>query len=201
MTHQRRLIRHSVVDRLLDRTDAGPRVFKTRMRPLFDQELPAILVYSMAERSDHRQTAPRELKRDLRLGIEIVAKADEGLDDVLDDIADQVEAIMSADDTLSGNAADCWLTVTDIRVVKDGDTVMGACRLTYSVEYYTQEPREDTLQDHYTFQPGEQQPGDFGVGNVEWDLADEIDEETGEMRPDGAIEAEDNFDVPIQGGE
>lgn len=193
MPHPRKQIRDAVVDRLKDRTPVGSRVFGNRVRPLFGEELPAILVYTLAEKSDHRQTAPRELQRILRLGIEIAARADEGLDDLLDEISLRVEEIMSADDTLSGTAADCSLESTEMAVFRDGDRLVGACRLDYAVVYYTREPADETLQDHYTFQPGELEPGEFRIGGVQWDLADEPDE-NGRMSPDGIIEAEDRFE-------
>ena len=157
MPHQRLVIRHAVRDRLLGATAAEDRVFTTRLVPYRRTKLPAIAVYTRAEPVDpeSRNTAPRELTRNLQLVIEVavaegssvrgVPVAVDQLDDALDGLAVEVERVMDADPWLGGAAGDSLLTSTDVDVIVDVDgraleQPIGLVTLTYAITYRTQAP-------------------------------------------------------------
>ncbi len=155
----RKLIRKKVAELLKGKTDVGDGVFPNASVPPWHSELPVILVYPRTETSSEYATAPKELERDLDLVIEIVATGPEenlelespgqnkSLEDILDDIAEQIEQILSADDSLGGTADESILTNTELEFDSAGGSPVGSCRLTYAVTYFTMSPRDTSKQD------------------------------------------------------
>jgi hypothetical protein len=148
MSHQRTAIRHKVIE-LLTRepspgtwpTMAESRVNSTRVTPYWESELPAINVYNGTDRADVFNQAPRQLRHDFSLIVECVADAlADGLDDTLDAMAREVERVISINDTLEGEAADILLNNTEITIRENGDKFIGAARMEFRVEYYTNWP-------------------------------------------------------------
>lgn len=139
MTSIRKAIRKNIATALMNNTDAEANVFASRTRKISAKSLPAILVYTREETAEVFNESPRELKRVVSVAIEIAARADEDLDDQLDDIAQQVEDIMSEQQTLEDVASDVLLTRTEIQLTADGDNQHGACILTYDVTYYEED--------------------------------------------------------------
>lgn len=151
MIHPRQTIRNAVVERLraplpdqscgsAGPTAAGCRVFSGRVRPLFPKDLPAILVYARQERADPDSRAAdgqRPLRRRLDLAVEIVAMAREDLDDALDSLAAQVEARLDGFEIPTHRTARLGLTDTEIDLVGEGEQMLGAARLTWTITYYT----------------------------------------------------------------
>lgn len=137
MSSARKAIRHAIAAVLLNNTAAGAHVYASRTRKIPASSLPAILIYTREESAEIYNASPRELKRVLSVGIEIAARADDDLDDALDDIAQQVERIMSENQTLSDTASDVLLTRTDIALTSEGDNQHGSAILAYDVTYYT----------------------------------------------------------------
>lgn len=160
--HERQAIREAVVAALKNAAGVaaivGARVYPNRTELLRRPELPAIVVFTLAERVDESsaQTAPRELERILTLAIECAVEepleAEPGgksVDDQLDDLAREVEKAMDADDTFGATAADSILTQTDVDLLEEGERRLGVMRLSYDLTYYTKAPREadETLDD------------------------------------------------------
>lgn len=149
----RKKIRKKVAEILKNATDAGPRVFPNASTPPWAEDLPVILVYARAEPVTPFSEAPRELKRDLDLTIEIIAEGPEvdedgnepvgkkSVEDIVDEIAEQVECAMSKDETLQGTADNSILTNTDLEFEGTGAAPTGSARLTYAIEYVTNSPR------------------------------------------------------------
>lgn len=137
MSATRKAIRHAITDVLLGNTDAGANVFPSRILPVWATELPYIAVYTRDETAEIFNESPRELKRVVSVAIEIGGRADESLDDVLDDLAQQVERIMSENQTLGDVASNVLLTRTDIALADEGQQKHGGCVMTYEVTYYT----------------------------------------------------------------
>lgn len=129
-------IRKRVVETLRDRTDVADRVFSNRARQLWPEELPAIMVYTRTESASEFGSAPRTLKREIRLAVEVVAKADEDLDDELDRISEQVEALIGSDDTLGGTVADVVIQDLEMSLSGQGETVFGSSVMTFRVTYF-----------------------------------------------------------------
>jgi len=138
MSEKRKAIRQKVVERLLYKTRAEDRVFSNPARSIWSEQLPAVIVYSRSENVSEFSSAPRTLKRQLRLTIECVAAADEGLDDELDELAEEVEAAIGSDESLDGLSTDCVLEEADLQLKGDGNTIVGSCALTYLVTYFTE---------------------------------------------------------------
>lgn len=171
MTTKRKTIRHAIADVLKNNTDAGEHVYASRTRPIPASALPAILVYSNDEAIELHNEAPREYRRTLTLGIEIVARADDDLDDTLDDIAEQVERIISENQT-PGGADTLLLNGVAITLTKDGDNQHGSCILTYDTIYYTLDVSEGVAGPGV---PADNVLAPFETGGVTW-------------RPNGATE-------------
>lgn len=145
----RKQIRHAIVTLLTNKTSCGARVFPSRVRNVFGLELPCILVYSLAEEVTVFTAAPVEYKRDLGIRIEILAKADDLLDDTLDDIAEDVEYWMHQDFTQGELCGDTILKSLNQNIQIEGETLIGSLALNYELPYYTEavtdESELDTL--------------------------------------------------------
>lgn len=79
--HQRQIIREKVRDFLLQKTLAEDRIFTNRATPIFELELPCILIYTQNETSKKFTEAPRQLQRQLNLSIQAVCQLQDGIDD------------------------------------------------------------------------------------------------------------------------
>lgn len=167
MSHQRTRIRQKVIELLLREKSPGEyptiaetRIMSTRVTPFWESELPAINVYNGTDRVDVYNESPRMLRHDFSLMIECVADAQtDGLDDSLDAMAREVERIISVNDILEGACADILLNNTEITIRENGDRFIGAARMEFRVEYYTNWPDAvDLVLD------------DFETANVQYDL-------------------------------
>lgn len=179
VVHPRTLIRKAAAQILTGATDAGPSVFTNRVEPFINdrwqQELPAINVFTMDEQSEVFNESPLEYRRVVQLVIEIQAAANALLDDVLDTIARQAEIALSIDDSLNGTTE--RLEYSDTRMVlrEEGEELIGACRITFDANYIDALPPE-----------GEPVLDDFLRARVDYNLA-------GEQDPDD--QATDEFTV------
>jgi hypothetical protein len=142
MAHQRQIIRDAVVALLRGRTSAGADVFVEDRPRVRQSKLPAIVVFSGDEDSDHKGSAPRELEREAEIQIEIFAAETptKRAADARDDLALEVENLMHADPYLGGAAGDSYLSGTTVDVDVGGDKIIGAATLTYAVTYRTLAP-------------------------------------------------------------
>lgn len=155
--HPRQEIRQALVAALKGTADprptaAGDRVFETRFVPWRTQQLPAISVYATSEpiREGSKETAPRELTRDVRMVVDVVVAAADDADDALDALCLQVETALHADPTLGGKASDCVLEDTELGTIADSGRPMAAAQLTYVATYITGAPEEAELEDLQT---------------------------------------------------
>jgi hypothetical protein len=104
--HVRRQIRDVVAASLVGLPTTGDNVFKSRRSPSGDAKLPALLVYTRAERSagDGMGTpATRKIARELKIFVVGVCRvAEDSPDDVLDQICVEVEAVLPTVPALVG---------------------------------------------------------------------------------------------------
>ncbi len=152
MNHPREHIRHALVERLTIKTSgkyptmAEERVFASRVKPLFDQLFPAILLYASDETVEDNQYAGdgfTPLKRNLTVEIEAAVKGNEKLDDELDIFALQIETALDGFD-IPGQLSDVMtLMRTDSAAVIEGSKVFGVIKLTYQVTYRTEVKQPD----------------------------------------------------------
>lgn len=95
--HLRTQIRVGAVNALMGATAAGTRVYATRRTPLQTEQLPAVLVYALAEdAAAETMSSPRFLSRELDLVIEGMAQDNDAIDVVLDGLADEIETRLGA---------------------------------------------------------------------------------------------------------
>lgn len=133
--HKRAEIRDYVVSKLQSATSAGSNVFGNRFAPLWENETPSILVYSLDESSVDLNMSQKILRRTLHLGIEIRHEGTEQLDDVIDDISDEVEILMKDDQDLGGNVIKSDLVSTEFDMSMDAEVPIAALRLNYEIVY------------------------------------------------------------------
>ncbi len=147
MNHPRTAIRDALVDRLKTKvddaflTDAEDKIYGSRSKPLFDQFLPAILVYARNENIlEERYTTDGHgaTKRELEIAFEAVVLGDEEVDTTLDKIAKQIEDAFDGWEMPTRKADVLKLKSTEIDISIDGSKIYGAIRLTYNITYYTE---------------------------------------------------------------
>ena len=146
MSHPRTAIREALVDRLKTKvddiflTDAKDKIYGSRSKPLFDQFLPAILVYARNENIlEERFTTDGfgATKRELDVAIEAVVLGNEEIDNALDNIAAQIEFAFDGLEMPTRKADVLKLKSTEIDISIDGNKVYGAARLNYAITYHT----------------------------------------------------------------
>lgn len=146
MTHARTQIRQAVVTLLDGQTLAGSHVYGSRVHPLDEAKLPALLVYAREEEIQQATISyPRQLQRELLLVVEAYAQAKAGLEDALDTLARDIEQIMAADPSLGGLVKDSLLSSTAMQLSGDGDKPVGVATLNYRVAYVTSETEPEIL--------------------------------------------------------
>ena len=79
------------------------------------------------------------MDRTVDIVIDVYVRAVSNYDTSLDTICSEIEAGMAADIIRSGNAQDCKLTQTEFDFSDEGDRPIVTARLTYSIDYRTEE--------------------------------------------------------------
>jgi hypothetical protein len=137
MAHARKQIRAAVVTALGGLTLTKTNVFASRVRPLAEDQLPALRIYT----NDEGDVEPLSIgnpvlqQRTLSLVVECVDKASDAMDDTLDDIAEDVEVALTADVTLGGIARDINYQGTEIEINDESDQPVGVARMRFDVAY------------------------------------------------------------------
>lgn len=141
MTHPRTQIRQAVVERLIDATVAEERVFRGRLMPVAEPELPAIVVHTrepekVTDRSSSGWNGFEE--RRCIVSVVCIAQSFEDIDDELDTMAAQVEAALQAWTIPGFESCDMLLDDTDTTDPEfDGSLTTAATTLRYAVTYRT----------------------------------------------------------------
>ena len=144
--HPRQAIRETLCARLKNKTIAADRVFTQRQTPLFESELPCLLIYTEAENVERFLQSPRELKRKLSVILEGIVQARDNIDDTLDHFAAQIEKILHRNPTLDDHVSDSQLTQTTIHVNAQGNQLTGSIVLTYEFIYYDRIPVKNFIE-------------------------------------------------------
>jgi hypothetical protein len=146
MSHARTQIRNAVTALLTGNTSAGSHVYESRIYPLENPKLPALLVYTKQEVvADQSMSQPRTQLRQLQLTVEAYVKASSNADETADTLALEVEQLIAADPTLGGLAKDSMLTSTDIQFSDEGEKPIAIAVLTYTVHYAVKEHQPQTI--------------------------------------------------------
>lgn len=149
---QRKLIREKVVAILATPPITGVvgGVFTNRQKRVSREECPVILVYTKSESAVKGIEAPRQMKRTLKLVVEVgVYKEQDAVDDTLDDISEEIEQRLMRNETLDGLASDLLLSDTEIDFITDSESEVGALRVTFDIDYWTDAPIEQLDLDDY----------------------------------------------------
>ena len=87
---------------LLNNTSAGAKVYESRIYPLDDPKLPAILIYTKQETVGDQMSMskPRTQHRELQLTIEVYLKANSNIDETADGLSGEAQAPGVQDDPL-----------------------------------------------------------------------------------------------------
>lgn len=135
--HVRTTIRNTVASALTGLTTTGSHVFKSRMHPQAEANLPCLLVITNDEPEIMEgDGSPQTLERHLDVQVKGIVKASSNLDETLDKIALEVETAMSV---LALTGAIKALSFQSINVGMDDslDKPVGVIALNYRITYYT----------------------------------------------------------------
>jgi|TARA_R100000479_G_C6363128_1_gene193843 hypothetical protein len=142
--HIRQQIRERAGTVLTGLTTTGSNVFETRIYPLENTNLPALVIYTKNETSEPIVISTNRLmSRELELIVEVYVKQTSNFDDQVDKICKEVEVAISADTTLNGLAKDCFLQSTEIEYNTEGEQPLSYAVLTFLTNYYVQETAPD----------------------------------------------------------
>jgi len=145
MSHVRQQIRDDIVTTLTGLTTAGSNVFRSRIFPLEETNLPALCIYTKSETSEYDTIGlPRSVNRVLDVAVEAYVKGVSNYDNTLDTIAVEVEEAIAADVTLGGLAKDAQITAFEADFAGDGEQPVAVGRFTVTVEYRTVENDVET---------------------------------------------------------
>lgn len=145
MSHVRQQIRDDIVTTLTGLTTTGSNVFRSRIFPLEQTNLPALCIYTKSETSEYDTIGlPRSVNRILDVAVEAYVKGVSNYDNTLDTIAVEVEEAIAADVTLGGLAKDAQITAFEADFAGDGEQPVAVGRFTVTVEYRTVENDVET---------------------------------------------------------
>jgi len=142
--HIRQQIREYFGTTLTGLTTTGSNVYESRVYPIENTKLPALVIYTKSETSEPIVIGTdRLMSRELSVVVEGYAKATSNFDDTIDTISKEVEEAISADRTLGGLAKDTYIESTEIEYTGDGEQPVGYVTLTFLTNYYVQETNPD----------------------------------------------------------
>jgi len=144
MSHVRQQIREYFGTNLTGLTTTGSNVFESRVYPLDNTRLPALLIYTKSEASEPIVIGTdRVMSRELSVVVEGYVKSTTNFDDTIDTISKEVEEAIAADRTLGGLAKDTYIESTEITFNAEGEKPMGYVSLTFISNYYVKEKNPD----------------------------------------------------------
>ena len=142
--HVRQQIREKFGTTLTGLTTTGSNVFESRVYPLENTNLPALIIYTKSETSEPIVIGTdRVMSRELLVIVECYVKATSNFDDTIDTISKEVEVAIAADRTLDGLAKDTYLESTEIEFNAEGEKPLGYVSLTFLTNYYVKEKAPD----------------------------------------------------------
>jgi hypothetical protein len=142
--HIRQQIREKFGTLLTGLTTTGSNVYQSRVYPLENANLPALIIYTKSEESEPIVIGvDRVMSRVLSVVVEGYTKATSNFDDTIDTISKEVEAAIAADRTLDGLTKDTYLESTEIEFNAEGEKPLGYVSLTFLTNYYVKEKAPD----------------------------------------------------------
>ena len=142
--HIRQQIREYFGTTLTGLSTTGSNVYESRIYPIENSKLPALVIYTKSETSEPIVIGTdRVMSRELSVVVEGYAKATSDFDDTVDTISKEVEEAIAADRTLGGLAKDTYLESTQIDFNAEGEKPLGFVSLTFISNYYVKEKNPD----------------------------------------------------------
>jgi len=145
--HVRQQIREAIAVALTGLTTTADRVYQSRLLPLQDDELPALVISTNTEKIDPLSVNFNPvLERSLVVVVAVVVKATSNIDDVLDGSIKEVEQVLNSSieaNTLNGLVKDIVLTDIDIEMNAISEKPIGQALLSFTASYYTQASMPD----------------------------------------------------------
>lgn len=142
--HIRQQIREQIGTTLTGLTTTGSNVYQSRVYPLENSKLPALIIYTRSESIEPLDMGSnRTLQRNLQLVIEAFAKGTSNTDDTADTIAKEIEIAMANDTTHNDLAIDSFLETTEIEYNGEGDQPVASLSMVYNITYITTENAPD----------------------------------------------------------
>ena len=142
MTHKRQDIREQVATTL--RTEFA-NVYTSRAKVLFEQDMPAVLVYTTTETIQKERWDTDgfgNLFRDLEIAIEAVDIGKDDLDDKLDAMSETIEGLLDGWEMPNMKNAILRFKSTETDMSIDGNKIYGAIKLTFTITYQTETHNE-----------------------------------------------------------
>lgn len=150
MSHVRTQVRDLVVAALKDIPDMKFSVFASRVTPLQQDRLPAILVYTTEEAVEIATIGPPRLQlRQLAIMVDIVISLRDVFDEELDAFQIEVEKILGGaaflGDMTTAKIKD-FILISAVKTMSgEPDTTTCATRMMYRADYTTRENDPETL--------------------------------------------------------
>ena len=145
MAHVRQQIRDQIVTALTGLTTTGSNVFRSRIFPLEQTNLPALCIFTKSEATEFDTiTLARSVNRVLEVAVEAYVIGTANYDNSLDTIAVEVEEAIAADVTLNNLAKDAQVVAFEADYSGDGEQPVAVGRFTISVQYRTKENYVET---------------------------------------------------------
>lgn len=143
--HLHRQIREAVATALTGLTTSGARVYPNRLHPFESTSLPGLRITVESDQVTPLTVhEPHIQGHQLAIAVECVAKAIADLDDTCDQMAKEVEIALSAGVSVGGHMVYPVLTGSEYDDEAAG-TPAGSKRLTFSVEYESQNTQPDVF--------------------------------------------------------
>lgn len=134
--HVRTQIRQAVVTRLTGLPLTGANVFASRVYPIDETQLPALLVNTDSEEIE--PNAQGVLLRSLELTVRVISrKSGAGLDDELDTIAEDVEEALASAPLPGVPTQQIVLAGLAVEFDAEGDAPHGRLVMSYRFDYFT----------------------------------------------------------------
>lgn len=145
--HVRQQVREALGTLLLGLATSGARVYQSRITPLQDSQLPALLIATNSESIETLGIGINPmLERSLTITITAVAKVVGNLDNTLDAMIKEVEQVINATaaaNTLNGLVKELTFKDIEIDMNANGDMPTGHAIMTFIASYYTQAATPD----------------------------------------------------------
>ncbi len=141
MSHARTQIRDALAILLTGLPTTGAHVFKSRIRKLSNNDLPALTIetndedISAADVSDD-YTQDRSLDVVIRLNAKISADLDTTLDDMIQEVEETLYQDIDSN-TLSGLVKSMELKALKVQMSNEGDQPIGEATMLWGVSYFT----------------------------------------------------------------